>query len=131
MPDRDAINQGYEFEKRVANILDGQLQPGSGNKFFAKSDVLAHGALVSCKSEKGVTWARLRNQIKDAIDYASGTGNIPVLAVEDKSDGEEFVIMRLTDLAKAFQEEIKIPEHSDSPGIAKRKFAEVPLMLRD
>ena len=53
--DRDAINNGYEFEDYIAKLFDGKKQPGSGNQWHSKSDIIAHGLLVSAKAEKGVT----------------------------------------------------------------------------
>lgn len=131
MPDQKAINQGYEFEKYVADILGQTLQPGSGNKFFAKNDSTGKGLSVSSKSQKKFSWLEILTYLNQSIDDTYGTENIPSLAVEDKDYHEQVIVMRLSDFAKAFQEDIKIPEHSDSPGIAKRKSAEVPLMLRD
>lgn len=130
MPRTFEQQRGINFEQKIADKLGGRTTPGSGNKFYLKSDVEANGLLVSCKSEKGMKWSKIRNQLGEAIEYAHGTGNIPALALQDIDYVDEFIVMKITDFVKAFSSEIKIPDHSDSPGIAKRKTAEVPLMLR-
>lgn len=130
MPRTDAQERGLNFEKRVANVLGGRTTPGSGNKFYAKSDVEANGLLISCKSEKDMCWSRIRNQLSEAIEYAHGTGNIPALALQDIDYVDEFVVMKLSDLVKAFANDIKILNNKESKGLKKRQETEIPLMLR-
>lgn len=129
MPDQTAIQRGRDFEKTVADKLDGKLQPGSGNKFYAKNDVIAHGLSISCKSQTVYTWNSIRGYLYQSFEDAQGTGNIPVLALNEIHN-EDLIVMRLSDLAKAFAEGIKISEVSESKGIQKRKEIDVPLMLR-
>lgn len=135
MPNRDAIERGFSFEDRVADVLNLKKQPGSGNKFYAQSDCAGHGLMVSCKSEKQLTYGKIHKHLQEAESMAYQTDNIPILALdvlETESFGmpnEEIVIMRLSDFAKAL-EEVKIPEHHDSKGLEKRSTAEVPIMLR-
>jgi|ERR1700722_9693552 len=129
MPDQEAIQRGRDFEERIAKVLSGKLQPGSGNKFYAQSDVAADGLLISCKSEVNLTWSKIIRHLYEAIEMSYQTGRVPVLAL-DGIDNEDIIVMRVSDLVKAFQEEIKIPEYNESKGIEKRKTAEIPLMLR-
>jgi hypothetical protein len=129
MPDQDAIKRGRDFEKRIADVLGGALQPGSGNKFYAQGDVVANGMTISCKSEVNLSWAKILRHLYEAIEISYQAGNIPVLAL-DGIENEDLIVMRLEDLIKAFQEEVKIPEHHDSKGLQKRSTAEIPLMLR-
>lgn len=129
MPDQEAIRRGRDFEERIANILTGKLQPGSGNKFYAQSDVVADGLLISCKSEANLTWSKIIRHLYEAIELAYQTGRVPVLAL-DGIENEDIIVMRVCDLVKALREEIRIPDHSESKGIEKRKTAEIPLMLR-
>lgn len=131
MPDQEAIQRGRDFEREVADKLGGSLQPGSGNKFYAKSDVSANGLLVSCKSEVNLSWSKIIRNLYEAIEMSYQTGNIPILALDGVDDEESIVVMRLSDFVKTFQDEIKIPEHHDSKGLQKRSTAEIPLMLRD
>ena len=131
-PNREAIERGLQFESTVADALGGKKQPGSGNKFFAPSDVLVPGGiLVSCKSEIDLTIKKLKRHLDEAIDLAQGTGNIPALAFEYNpiTDGDELVLMRLSDFAKALQE-VTIPKKFESRGVEKRENAEIPIMLR-
>lgn len=129
MPDRDAIQRGLLFEQTVANLLGGRPQPGSGNKFYARSDVVANGLIVSCKSEVNLTWNKVLKHLYESIEMSYQSGNIPVLALDGIED-EDLVIMRLSDLVKAFEDGIKIENSKESKGLEKRKQADIPLMLR-
>lgn len=128
-----AQQRGIDFESHVANVLGLNLQPGSGNKFFAKNDCTGHGLSISCKSTSYKIFSKLlKYWLQESIDDAQGTGNIPALSIEDKLDGEQLVIMRLTDFAKALNGgTTSIPEYYKSKGIKKRSEADVPVMLRD
>lgn len=129
MPDQEAIQRGRDYERTVADNFSGQMQPGSGNKFYARGDVTASGLGISCKSELNLTWAKIQRHLYESIEMSYQTGNIPVLAL-DGIENENIVVMRESDLIRALGEGIKIPDHSDSKGIEKRKTAEIPLMLR-
>jgi Holliday junction resolvase len=130
MPRTPEQQRGLNFERTVADILGGAVVSGSGNKFYNRSDVRANGLIISCKSEKDMKWNKIRKQLEESIDYSHGTGDIPVLALQDIDYVDEFVVMRLSDLAKAFADGIKIDNSKESPGIEKRKKADIPLMLR-
>jgi hypothetical protein len=123
--------RGFDFEHRVANLLGGKVQPGSGNQFYAKGDCIANGLLISCKSNRCYTWPEILRRLFEAIDDAHGTGNIPALAIEDNSeDREAYIVIRLSDFAKAFSDDIKIENSKESKGVQKRKEIDIPLMLR-
>lgn len=130
MPDQAAIHRGRDFEQRVADTLQGNIVPGSGNKFYAKSDVTAHGLRISCKSELNLTWNKVKDHLYEAFEMAYQSGDIPVLAL-DGIKNEDIIVMRLSDLAKAFADGIKIPEAYESKGLKKRKEIDIPLMLRE
>lgn len=131
MPDQIAIQRGRDFEQVVADKLDGRLQPGSGNKFYAKNDVIAHGLSISCKSQNRFTWGEILIYLSECGEDTNGTGNIPSLVIEDSIIGEKFAVMYLDDFAKAFSEGVKIPEAHESKGMQKRIEIETPLMLRE
>lgn len=130
MPDQIAIQRGRDFERTVADRLGGSIVPGSGNKFYAKSDVTANGLRISCKSEVDLNWNKIIKHLYEAIEMSYQSGDIPVLAL-DGIENENIVVMRLDDLAKAFTEGIKITEAHESKGIKKRKEIDTPLMLRE
>jgi hypothetical protein len=130
MPDQIAIQRGRDFEQRIANIFSGKLQPGSGNKFYAQGDIVANGMAISCKSEVNLSWGKVVRHLYEAIEMSYQVGNIPVLALDGIED-DDIIVMRVSDLVKALQEEIKIPEYHESKGLQKRSTAEVPLMLRE
>jgi hypothetical protein len=130
MPDQIAIQRGRDFEDCVSILLDLKKQPGSGNKFYAKNDCTGNSLSVSCKSQQKFTWTEILNYLDQSIEDANGTGNIPALALEDRSRAQ-IIVMRITDFSKAFAEGIKIPEVYESKGVQKRKEIETPLMLRE
>lgn len=125
----DAQERGIQWEQHTAKILDGSLQPGSGNKFYSRGDSMCHGLSVSNKSETNVTLARLLRNLMETIDLSEGSGNIPVLAQELADTKDELIVMRLSDFAKALKE-VRIPENFSSKGIEKREKANTPIMLR-
>lgn len=124
--------RGLDFEQSVADSLGGKVIPGSGNQWHSKSDVSANGLLVSCKSEKTYGYSRVIRYLKQAVDDAQGTGEIPVLALEDVDDREQVIIMRLSDFSRAFSEEVSIPANAGmSKGQEKRDMINTPLLLRE
>lgn len=129
MPRGSAQQRGIDFEKYVAEKLGGKLQPGSGNKFYAKNDVIANGLSISCKSQKLYTWAEIIKYLYESVDDTNGTGNIPCLAINEVYDGG-IIIMKISDFVKAFENEVKIENSVQGKGIVKREEAEIPLMLR-
>ena len=126
----DAQQQGMIFEKEVANMLGQNLHPGSGNKFYIKNDSSGSGFSTSSKSQQKFTWNEIKQYLNQSIDDSIGTGNIGILALEDNVDKEQYIFMRLNDLAKAFANEIKIVSKSESKGLKKREEIDTPLMLR-
>ncbi len=129
MPRTDAQERGIQFEHYVAEVLSGQVVAGSGNKFYNRSDVTSAGLRISAKSEKGLTLARVLAHLREAIDLAFQSGEIPALAIQDIDHTEEYIVIRLSDFAKALQE-VTIPETFASKGLEKRQTAETPIMLR-
>ncbi len=129
MPDLERIQRGRDFEVRVAEATGGQCQPGSGNGWRHKSDVKSGGMLlISAKAETDRTWARTRAQMREAIDLAAATGMLPALALLE-DDGEEIIVMRLSDLALALSGEVALqPQRSN--GEVRRERADIPVMLR-
>ena len=127
MPDFERIQRGNDFEVRVAKALGAKLVPRSGAGWKDKSDV--KGKLrVSCKAESSKSWNRIREQLKEAIDFSIGTGETPALATLD-DDGEELVVIRLTDFAKLLSDNVKI-EPVTTRGERVRQTVGTPSLLR-
>lgn len=128
MPDREAIERGFAFEKTAADALGLRGTPGSGNKWHDQSD--AKGAIrLSCKSTKKRTWAQTRAQLREAIDMSSGTGESPVLAIED-DDGEALLLMRLSDGAQLLTDDARA-ERKPRRAEVVRQASRVPALLRE
>lgn len=128
MPDRERIIRGLDFEGRVRDALGGRLMPGSGNQWHAQGDVRGR-LVVSCKAEAIKSWNRVREQLREAIDMAFGTGALPVLALLD-DDGEELAVMRMADLAKALAGD-GIAGTIRTRGDIVRENMDLPAILRD
>lgn len=127
MPDFDRIQRGRDFEVRVASILGAKPVKGSGNGWRDKGDVKGK-LLVSCKAEATKSWARVREQLREAIDMAFGTGLQPALVLLE-DDGDELVVMRLADLVKVCSGEPLAGERSK--GEVNRELVDVPALLRE
>jgi hypothetical protein len=130
MPDRQRIQNGLDFEKYIANILGGKLVPGSGNQWHSKSDVTANGLRISCKAAAKRNWSQTREQLSEAIDYTQGTGEIPVLSLEDV-DGEQLIVMRLSDFARALAGDVAPIIREPSKSEMRREQAKIPVLLRE
>lgn len=130
MPRTAEQARGMQFELDVADRLDGQTMPGSGNQWHARGDCRAHGLRLSCKATAKRTWGETRRELAEAIDIAYQTGEIPALAVLDEDD-EELVVMRLSDLAKAFSGGVTPIPPKENKGHTRTKTAHVPVLLRE
>lgn len=128
MPDRDRIQRGLDFEHRVQEALGARLVSRSGAGWRDKGDV--KGPLrISCKAESDKSWNRVREQLREAIDMAFGTGELPALALLE-DDGEELVVMRLSDFAQALGASRSFASPV-SRGERVRDLVSTPSMLRE
>lgn len=130
MPDRAAIERGLEFEAEAATALGLTQTVASGSQHFDRSDAKGRVRL-SCKANpiKRRTWGETREQLREAIDLAVGTGETPALAIED-TDGEQFLLLRLADGAALLTEEIKT-QRQPSRAEVVREASRIPVLLRD
>ena len=130
MPRTPEQQLGLDFEKEIAHFLGGAVVPGSGNKFYAKNDVVANGFSISAKNQNLYSLNEIKRYLQQSIEDSFGSGSIPTLVIRDNDYKDDFVIMRLSDLVKAFSDGIKIDNSKESKGLEKRKQADIPLMLR-
>lgn len=116
-----------DFEVEAAEALGLSLTSGSGNKAHDRSD--AKGRIrLSCKSTAKRTWAQTRAQLREAIDMAAGTGEAPLLAIQD-DDGETFLVMRLTDGAAVLTDDAR-PTRRVRRSDVIRETSSIPVLLR-
>lgn len=92
--------KGLQFEKEFAKRLGASLQPGSGNKWYAKLDVNGKSFLWSCKQTSKETFAISRSIMHEAIRGVIGPGgkggdSYPGLAV--RIVDEDYIVMRASD----------------------------------
>lgn len=70
------IQQDY-----IAERLGGKVQPGSGNRWYKKGDVVTAGELIECKCGRRQS-IPIHRQVWDKInDEAKAIGKEPVVAV--------------------------------------------------
>lgn len=130
MPDREAIQQGLDFEKTVSESLGLDLTVASGNRWDDRGDGRGRGLRVSCKSNpvSRRSWSQTREQLNDALDMAGGSGQLGVLCIEDQ-DGARLVLLRLEDFAEVLQ-----GNHAQAPPQRRservRAAASIPLLRR-
>ena len=130
VPDREAIQQGLDFEKTVSESLGLDLTVASGNRWDDRGDGRGRGLRVSCKSNpvSRRSWSQTREQLNDALDMAGGSGQLGVLCIEDQ-DGARLVLLRLEDFAEVLQ-----GNHAQAPPQRRservRAAASIPLLRR-
>jgi hypothetical protein len=127
MPRSKAQQDGIDFEKRFADLIGGQLTPGSGNQWYAKLDVSSRGILFSLK-HTGKNFFRItKDVLREAIVAANQEGCIPAWALDIA--GEDFILMRGHDFRMLMEEDHKVV--AKSKRTAKRKRAATPVLMRD
>ena len=128
MPLTPDQSRGLAFEQEAAEKLGLSLTPGSGNG-VERSD--ARGCIrLSCKSTAKRSWAETKRQLREAIDMAQGTGEVPVLAVEEPETGERFLVMTLSDAAALLTDPVR-PQVQPSRAEVVRSRMDLPSLLRD
>lgn len=130
MPDQRAIDIGRAFEATVSEALGIELTAASGNRWNDQGDNKGRGLLVSCKANPTTkrSWATTREELRDAIEMAHGTGRLPALALKDQ-DGAQLVLMRLEDVAELLgsaETTVKTTKRSERI----RDLASTPLLKR-
>lgn len=121
---------GREWEEIWKEKIGGKLQPGSGNKFYAKLDVRSKGITWSNKwTSKG--YFRIDRSIiteaEDATIAPGGNASIPAIALRIESLGD-FVIIGADD----FIELTTMPTlTAGDKAAAKRRKANTPELLLD
>jgi len=135
MPNREAIDGGFEFEKMLAKLIDGDLHPGSGNKWYAKLDVGSGSIIFSAKATKEKTFRitpAMFQEVDEEIHGPGGRGGgaIGAHAVQLEMDPEQvYVAFRIEDLLRLLREEITLGREKRSEAITRQ--AAVPELLRE
>lgn len=130
MPRKPEHQAGHDFEERFADLFQAELQPGSGNQWFAKLDVRGRSIIWSLKSaptKKSITITKAI--LLEAISHATKLGSpgaIPGWATE--VEGEAFITLRAQDLALLFQEDIRLV--TPTRGDERRARSKMPVALR-
>jgi hypothetical protein len=131
MPDTD---HGFAFEESFAKEMGAELQPGSGNQWWARQDIDGCKKLWQLKSTKNKVNPVNLDVIKDTIDAVEAPGGVggdyePGWALE--IGGEVFVMERLSDWKRRFTEKEKLSLGVEGKSEAKRRMARTSQLLRD
>src|SRR3990167_8912857 len=122
-------NQGYQFEKDLANEFGLKRVSGSGSVWFSKLDLTGHGIRWSLKytskNQFPINFADIVEAIQACYDIG-GDGAIPIWAARIEPLGEDFILMQA-----GYSKLMKIIEE-DKPQVAARKRrASQPELLRE
>lgn len=110
-------------------MIQGQLQPGSGNQFHSRLDVRSKKITWSCKWTGRPSFYltnTLIDEAKSATMAPGGDGQIPAMAIRMK--GEDLVVLRAQDFIDLMKEEPIIP--ADKTDIRRAK-AKLPQLFRE
>ena len=129
-PDREALDRGRVFEREAVEALGLTETIASGNQWHDQSDGKGRGIRLSAKSTSKRSWAETRAQLREAIDMAQGSGEVPLLAIEDPVDGERLLLMRLSDGVQLLTDDAR-PERRPRRSEIVRDTSRVPVLLRD
>lgn len=135
-----AKEMGDLLEQVVREALEGELQPGSGNKWFARLDVDGTQILISCKATANMSRPLAMSDIVEMDEVASGsggTGQIPALVIGLDGDlrrrrfGSVTITFLLEDFIEYMTERSRIELHRGARAETVRERADVPELLRD
>ncbi len=127
-----AQDRGREFEREVAALFGGRLQPGSGNRVEAQLDV--NGGLILCETKHtDAASFSITSKIWDAVREASSgsssaTYSMTMLAVRLGATGHRLGVVDLD----ALVDWIRRPPGllPSAPGSELRRLARTPTLLR-
>lgn len=126
---------GFAFERELANELGMELQPGSGNQFYARLDMRGKLLRLSAKCTKFKSYPLGVDELEEAmtaVDAPGGevAGTIPIWGIRVAHDPRyDVIVMRKEDWIRAFTEERKFVVQSKADG--KRERSSLPALLRD
>ena len=124
---------GELFERKLAGLVQGKIQPRSGGGYWAKLDVRGRGLLASCKATIHKSFSvndDLFREIDVEINAPGGLGGdtVGILAVE--CDGEVFIVQRAEDWVN-MQTNDEVARLEPTKQAAKRQNIRVPSILRE
>lgn len=124
----EAQDRGARFERRFAEMVGGELVPGSGSG-VVKLDVRGGEVLWSCKATKHNSYSVTRHtleEIRRATRGPGGVGKLGGLAVE-LGDGTVFAMFFAPEMLEFLSE----AEPAELPRVQSRKAgAATPASLR-
>lgn len=106
MPRGKEQQAGTDYEKKLAKLVGGRLQPGSGNMWFAKGDISTRAVKWWLKHTGKLSFTISKAILNEAIEAANKDGSIPAWAFDIA--GEDFILMRGNDFRMLQEEEEKI-----------------------
>ncbi len=125
-------DRGRSWEREVAELVEGRLQPGSGNRVEAQLDVRSGLLLVECKHTDAASFS-LSTKVWDAVREAS-TGSSTasyaqtILALRLGASGHRLGVVDLDDLVSWIREPPALLPAMHSSEL--RRLARTPTILR-
>lgn len=125
-------NKGLEFEHLFAKSVLSKPNPGSGNKWYARMDIVDSLITWSCKFTSKKSFSLKQSDIDEVVGVATGPGSndsIPALAIRIGTSDYDVVVLRKDDFLRIVQEETKYVQATKTE--AKRKRTKIPRLLQE
>ncbi len=127
-----AQNRGREWEREVAALVGGKLQPGSGNRVEAQLDVSSGLLLCECKHTDAASFS-LSSKVWDAVrEASSGSSSATyaqtMLAVRLGATGHRLGVVDLDTLVEWLRQPPALLSATQNSEL--RRLARTPTLLR-
>jgi hypothetical protein len=87
------LKDSQKQENRLASVLGGSRNSGSGNGWVRKSDVRSEFELVEAKITSAKSYSLKDAELNQNVEYALMDGRMPIFLVEFKTTGRSYVIL--------------------------------------
>lgn len=127
-----AQDRGRAWEREVAELIGGRLQPGSGNRVEAQLDVSSGLLLIECKATDAASFSlstKVWDAVREASTGASSASHIQsILAVRLGASGHRLGVVDLATLVDWIREPPGLLPATHSSEL--RRLARTPTVLR-
>jgi len=127
-----AQDRGRAWEREIAELVGGRLQPGSGNRVEAQLDVSSGLLLIECKATDAASFS-LSTKVWDAVrEASSGSSSAAhvstILAVRLGASGPRLGVVDLGELISWIRSPPALLPATHSSEL--RRLARTPTILR-
>lgn len=124
-------DRGREWEREVARLVGGRLQPGSGNRVEAQLDVSGGLVLVECKATDAQSFSlttKVWYAVREASTGSSSASHVQAMLAVRLGDGTRLGVVDLDDLVSWIREPPALLPATASSEL--RRLARTPTLLR-